>query len=84
MTTADGEKEHIIALIHWFKKHPEEMYFGSCANVVRTEKETGRSLCYIPIQRLASRMCFGNVTINTSSGSENVIVTIPIPFKFYI
>lgn len=84
MTTADGEKEHIIALVHWFKKHPEEMYFGSCANVVRTEKETGRSLCYIPIQRLASRMCFGNVTINTSSGSENVIVTIPIPFKFYI
>ena len=34
MTTADDKKEHIIAFVHWFKKHLEMMYFGSCANVV--------------------------------------------------
>ena len=75
---------HIIAVVNWNKKHPNEMYFGSSAYVVRNDVEVGNSFCLIPVQRLASRCGFGSVTIHTDSEEESVIVIIPIPFKFCV
>ena len=82
ISTEQGEIQHLIAVVNWFKKYPDEMYFGSSCCVVRTDVETGSSICYIPVQRLLSRCCFGSVTIHPPSGPEEVIVAIPIPFKF--
>ena len=84
ITTEQGQMQHLIAVVNWFKKHPQEMYFGSSCYVVRADVETGNSTCYIPVQRLLSRCCFGNVTIHPPSGPESVIVAIPIPFKYCI
>ena len=76
--------EHIVAYVHWFKKHPEEMYFGSSAYVVRNDFYQHTTFCYIPIQRLNARMCFGKTTIYPASpNSENVTVAIPVPFNVY-
>ena len=82
MTTSEGELQHAIAVVHWFKKHPQEMYFGSSSYVVCSDVERGNSICYIPVQRLLSRCCFGSVSIDSPAGQEQVIVAIPIPFKF--
>ena len=71
---------HIIAVVNWYKKHPNEMYFGSSACVIHNDVEVGNSFCFIPVQRLACRCGFGSVTINPDSEEESVIVIIPIPF----
>ena len=83
ITTEQGQMQHLIAVVNWFKKHPQEMYFGSSCYIVRTDVETGNSTI-IPVQRVLSRCCFGNVTIHPPSGPETVIVPIPIPFKYCI
>ena len=80
--------EHVLAYVqtvHWFKKHPEELYFGSSAHVVQNDFYQHTAFCYIPIQTLNARMWFGKTTIYpTSPNSENVTVEIPIPFKFKV
>ena len=82
--TVTGQVEHVIAVVHWFKKHPQEMYFGTSSYIVRSDVESGYSFCYVPVQRLASRCCFGTLTVDFPYGSENVIVAVPISFKFCI
>lgn len=72
---------YYIAVVKWHKKHPEEMHFGSSCYVVQNDTVTENSMCYIPVQRLLSRCCFGSITIDLPSG---VIVAIPIPFKFCV
>ena len=72
----------MIAVVNWFKKHPQEMFFGSSSFVVRCDVESGHSFCYVPVQRLASRCCFGSLTVGFPSGPENVIVVVPNSFKF--
>ena len=79
----DDTVEHILAFVHWYKKHPEQMYFGSSAHVLRNDFELGGTICYIHIQRFNSRMCYGNIKINPSAATaEDVSVAIPIPVKF--
>ena len=70
-TIVDEIVEHVITFVHWFKKHPQQMYFGSSAHVVRNDFETGSTICSIPIQRFNARMCFGDITINPTA--ENAI-----------
>ena len=84
ITTGHGKMEHVLAVVTWYKIHPEEMYFGSSCYVVRSDMVVESSMCYIPVQRLLSRCCFGPITIDLPSGKENVIVAIPISFKFCV
>ena len=85
MTLEHGVVHHIIAAVTLLKSHPEESYFRSCCIVTCNDMETDSSMRFIPVQRLLSRCAFGNVTITTTIiGTENVVVAIPIPFKFCI
>ena len=76
--------QHIIAIVNWYNKHPQEMYFGSSSYVVCNDVEEGSSFCYILVQRFASQCGFGVVTIHPESGEEDVTVAIPIPLKFCV
>ena len=84
ITTGHGKMEHVLAIVNWYKKHPEEMHFGSSCYVVQNDMITDTSMCYIPMHQLLSRCCFGSLTIDIPTGQERVIVAIPIPFKFCI
>ena len=64
MRNESGAMQHIIAIVNWFNKHPQEMYFGSSSYVVSSEVEKGSSFCYIPVHRFTSRCGFGVVTIH--------------------
>ena len=78
--TEHGEIQHLVAVVNWLKKHPHEMYFGSsCSDI-----ERGSSICYIPVQRLLSRCCFGSIIIHPPTGPEKTVVAIPIPFKYCV
>lgn len=80
--TSAGQQEHILAVVNWLKPHPDEMYFGSTSFVLCSDHEGLNKYSYIPVQRIASRCCFANMNIELSAGFEDVIVVIPIPFKF--
>lgn len=77
-----GQKEHIIAVIDWFKPHPDEMYYGYTSFVLRKDTEGLYKYSYLPVQRIANRCCFGNKSLELSSGPENITVIIPIQFRF--
>ena len=53
ITTEQGQMQH---LVNWFKKHPQEMYFGSSCYVVRADVETGNVLFQF-------NDCFHNVAL---------------------
>ena len=76
--TSAGQKEHTLAAVNWLKPHPDEMYFGSTSFVLCRDHEGLNKYSYIPVQRIASRCCFGNMNIELSAGNEDVTVVIPI------
>ena len=82
IVTLRGPKEHTLAVVNWLKPHPDEMHFGSTSFILRKDFEGVNKYSYIPVQRIASRCCFGNLELKLSAGDENVTVVIPIPFKF--
>jgi len=82
IVTSKGPKEHTLAVVNWLKPHPDTMYFGSTSFVLRNDFEGINKYSYVPVQRIASRCCFGNLDLKLSAGDENVTVVIPIPFKF--
>ena len=58
------------------------IYYGFTSFVLSRDNEGLNKYSYLPVQRIASRCCFGNMHIELSAGIEDVIVVIPIPFKF--
>ena len=56
----NGPMDHIIAVVNWLKKHPEEMYFGS-SYVTQCDHESVNTYSYIPVHIVASRCCFGKL-----------------------
>ena len=84
VTTSNGPMYHVIAVVDWLKKHPDQSYFGSSCYVTQCDHEGIHTYSYIPVQRVVSRCCFGKLTIEFAHGLENVMVIIPTPFKFRI
>ena len=60
------------------------MHIGASCSVVHNHTEDIQKYSYIPVQRIASRCCFGKMKLKFSYGIESVTVVIPIPFKFCI
>ena len=77
-----GGNEHIFAFVHWFRKHQNHDWFGSCATVCQPEFETDLSYSFIPLQRIVSLCVYGQCTISFANNvAETVLIATPTTIK---
>ena len=83
-TASEVEKVHILCRVKWHQYHSQPLHFGTSALVCTRQTEVEDACCFLPLQRIANRCAFGDITTDFGNplGTDNIFVAIPLPFNF--
>ena len=83
LISIDGKsrRDHIIAYVHWFKRHQNYTWFGSSAVVCNHLKEDDNICAFIPMQRISDVCIYGIIEVSFTAGTnDNILVAIPMHY----
>ena len=73
-----SNKEHMLAVVHWFQDHPRKLSLGQGIVLSATVTESFGPSLYIPLSRVMSRCAFADTVMDFEYGRDKVIVAMPL------
>jgi len=71
-----------LCYVKWKQQHPHFDFFGKSATVSSTLDEVESVCSYMPVQQVAYRCAYGEMSVDFGPIRELVFVTSPIALKF--